>query len=60
MCNAATIKIENERDRAIWSEIEPDKLQDVTVDGYTVKTYSFGNGDNVMFCANGGPGLPCD
>ncbi len=44
----------------MWSEIEPDDVQDVTVDGYTVKTYSFGNGDNVVLCANGGPGLPCD
>ncbi|MCQ0093431.1 proline iminopeptidase-family hydrolase [Roseovarius sp. M141] len=44
----------------MWSEIQPDDVQDVTVDGYTVKTYSFGNGDNVVLCANGGPGLPCD
>ncbi len=44
----------------MWSEIEPDEVQDVTVDGYTVKTYSFGSGDNVVLCANGGPGLPCD
>lgn len=44
----------------MWSEIEPDDRQDVKVDGYTVKTYSFGTGDNVVFLANGGPGLPCD
>ncbi len=44
----------------MWSEIEPDEVKDVTVDGYTVKTYSFGTGDNVVLCANGGPGLPCD
>ncbi|MFX0541187.1 proline iminopeptidase-family hydrolase [Roseovarius sp. S4756] len=44
----------------MWSEIEPDEVKDVTVDGYTVKTYSFGSGDNVVLCANGGPGLPCD
>lgn len=44
----------------MWSEIKPDEVQDVTVDGYTVKTYSFGSGDNVVLCANGGPGLPCD
>lgn len=44
----------------MWSEIEPDAVEDVTVDGYTVKTYSFGRGDNVVLCANGGPGLPCD
>lgn len=44
----------------MWSEIKPDDVQDVTVDGYTVKTYSFGKGNNVLLCANGGPGLPCD
>lgn len=44
----------------MWSEIEPDEIKDVTVDGYTVKTYSFGSSDNVILCANGGPGLPCD
>lgn len=44
----------------MWSEVEPDEVKDVTVDGYTVKTYSFGTGGNVVLCANGGPGLPCD
>lgn len=44
----------------MWQELEPDSCQDVTVDGYTVKTYSFGEGDEVVFCLNGGPGLPCD
>lgn len=44
----------------MWQELEPDTCQDVTVDGYTVKTYSFGEGDDVIFCLNGGPGLPCD
>ncbi|POF28011.1 proline iminopeptidase-family hydrolase [Roseibium marinum] len=44
----------------MWQELEPDQTQDVTVDGYTVKTYSFGAGDEVLLCLNGGPGLPCD
>ena len=44
----------------MWSEIKPDDVQSVTVNDYTVKTYSFGSGDNVILCANGGPGLPCD
>jgi len=44
----------------MWLEIKPDDVQDVAVDGHTVKTYSFGSGDNVVLCANGGPGLPCD
>ncbi len=44
----------------MWQELEPDECQDVTVDGYTIKTYSFGEGDEVVLCLNGGPGLPCD
>ena len=28
--------------------------------GYKVVTYSFGAGDEVVLCLNGGPGLPCD
>ncbi|MEM5583943.1 proline iminopeptidase-family hydrolase [Roseibium sp. AS2] len=44
----------------MWRELEPDQTRDVTVDGYTVKTYSFGAGDEVVLCLNGGPGLPCD
>lgn len=44
----------------MWREIEPSEVRDVSVDGYRVRTYSFGSGDNVVFCLNGGPGLPCD
>jgi len=28
--------------------------------GHEVVTYSIGEGNNVLLCANGGPGLPCD
>lgn len=37
--------------------------EEITVrleEGYDVVVYSFGEGDTVLFCANGGPGLPCD
>ncbi|MCB8840375.1 proline iminopeptidase-family hydrolase [Aurantimonas sp. VKM B-3413] len=44
----------------MWREIEPDETRDVEVEGYKVVTYSFGSGDDVVFCLNGGPGLPCD
>ncbi|MBO0661160.1 proline iminopeptidase-family hydrolase [Jiella sp. MQZ9-1] len=44
----------------MWREIEPDERRDVEVDGYKIVTYSFGSGDDVVFCLNGGPGLPCD
>jgi proline iminopeptidase len=37
-----------------------DVVQRVPVHGYEVVTYSFGDGDEVLFCLNGGPGLPCD
>ena len=32
----------------------------VKVDGYSVVTYSYGSGDEVLFLLNGGPGLPCN
>ena len=44
----------------MWREIEPDDRQEIAVDGYKVVAYSFGSGDEVLFCVNGGPGLPCD
>jgi proline iminopeptidase len=44
----------------VWREIEPDERIEVAVDGYKVIAYSFGSGDEVVFCLNGGPGLPCD
>jgi proline iminopeptidase len=44
----------------MWREMEPDQRHDVQVDGYRVIAYSFGAGDEVVFCLNGGPGLPCD
>jgi proline iminopeptidase len=44
----------------MWREIEPDERIEVDVDGFKVVAYSFGRGDEVVFCLNGGPGLPCD
>jgi len=44
----------------VWREIEADERHEVAVDGYKVVAYSFGRGDEVVFCLNGGPGLPCD
>jgi len=42
----------------------PDRKADqvirVPVHGHEVVTYSFGTGDEVLLCLNGGPGLPCD
>lgn len=44
----------------MWREIEPDDRITVEVDGYRLAAYSFGSGKDVLFCVNGGPGLPCD
>jgi proline iminopeptidase len=41
-------------------ERQPDDSFQVTVHGHQVTVYSFGHGDEVLFCLNGGPGLPCD
>lgn len=38
----------------------PDETFRVKVDGYEVQVYCFGRGPEVLFCLNGGPGLPCD
>ena len=39
---------------------KPDNTYNIKVDGYNVVAYSFGTGSEVLFCLNGGPGLPCD
>jgi len=44
----------------MWRELEPDDQIEVRVNDYKVVAYSFGAGDDVVFCVNGGPGLPCD
>ncbi|WEX74341.1 proline iminopeptidase-family hydrolase [Sinorhizobium numidicum] len=44
----------------MWREIEPDARHEIEVDGYRIVAYSFGSGDETVFCLNGGPGLPCD
>ena len=45
---------------AMMDDRAPDEIIDVAVDGYNIVAYSFGSGDEVLFCVNGGPGLPCD
>ena len=44
----------------MWDDRTPDAVTRVKVDGFEVVAYSFGTGDEVLFCLNGGPGLPCD
>lgn len=43
-----------------YQELKPDKTHRITVDGYQVIAYEFGQGEDVILCLNGGPGLPCD
>jgi proline iminopeptidase len=38
----------------------PDETFRVKIDGHEVQVYSYGRGPEVLFCLNGGPGLPCD
>ena len=44
----------------MWREMAPDARTEVVVDGHRVVAYSFGRGDETVFCLNGGPGLACD
>lgn len=44
----------------MWREMPPDERIEVTVGDYKVVAYSFGRSEEVVFCLNGGPGLPCD
>lgn len=46
--------------RAVAAERQPDEVVRVPVHGHEVVAYSFGTGDEVLYCLNGGPGLPCD
>jgi proline iminopeptidase len=41
-------------------ELEPDLVQRITVGNHEVVAYSYGSGDEVLLCLNGGPGLSCD
>jgi proline iminopeptidase len=44
----------------MWREIEPDERHELTIQGFRVVAYVFGNGPETLLCLNGGPGLPCD
>ena len=44
----------------MWREMAPDARTEIVVDDHRVVAYSFGQGDETVFCLNGGPGLACD
>jgi len=44
----------------VWDARKPDATYEIAVHGHKVVAYSYGAGDRVLFCLNGGPGLPCD
>lgn len=43
-----------------WDQHKPDKIDELQVDGYKVVSYTFGSGNEVVLCLNGGPGAACD
>jgi proline iminopeptidase len=47
-------------EKRYWDAHEPDATVAVDVRGHRVFAYSFGAGDEVVLCLNGGPGLACD
>ena len=44
----------------MWYERPHDERIEIDVGGHNLVAYSFGTGDEVVLCLNGGPGLPCD
>ncbi len=44
----------------VWEERTPDRRVEVDCGGHRVVAYEYGEGDEVLFLLNGGPGLPCD
>jgi proline iminopeptidase len=42
------------------SDRKADQIIRVPVHGHEVVAYSFGTGEEVVLCLNGGPGMPCD
>jgi proline iminopeptidase len=52
--------VEHSEASEISAERQADQIIRVSVHGYEVVTYSFGTGDEVLLCLNGGSGLPCD
>ncbi|MCG8356034.1 MAG: proline iminopeptidase-family hydrolase [Kiloniellales bacterium] len=45
----------------MWDDRAADEARSVEIaGGHKLVTYSFGQGDEVLLCLNGGPGLPCD
>lgn len=44
----------------MWYERACDERIEMDVGGHKLVAYSYGTGDEVVLCLNGGPGLPCD
>lgn len=44
----------------MWYERACDERIEMKIDGHKLVAYSYGTGDEVVLCLNGGPGLPCD
>lgn len=44
----------------MWYERACDERIEIEMDGRRLVAYSYGSGEEVVLCLNGGPGLPCD
>ena len=42
------------------SDPEPHEVHEVPLGPHKITAYSYGQGEEVLLCLNGGPGLPCD
>lgn len=44
----------------VWDDRPADAVTEIATAHGRVVAYSYGTGDRVLFCLNGGPGLPCN
>ena len=44
----------------VWDDRAADEVTQIGTAHGRVTAYSYGTGERVLFCLNGGPGLPCD
>lgn len=44
----------------VWDDRAADEITEIQTSHGRVTAYSYGTGNRVLFCLNGGPGLPCD
>lgn len=50
----------NTSEAPLWPDPEPQEIHEISLGAHRVTAYSYGHGEEVLLCLNGGPGLPCD